>query len=379
MHTSLATWSPHEGWSKDLRTVPARPGSTVALAFSDPTVDTSEALQQLRAQVPATVIGCSTAGQILGPRVDPAPLVVAITAFDTARVVGACTPADGRTAEDVGAVVGRELTSAAHGEHIAGVMVFAGGLTINGSALVNGLLRHLPPGTPVSGGLAADGPRFERTWVHFDGHTGEDCVAAFAVLGQAVSFGHGSQGGWDGFGPRRTITASEGNVLYELDGQPALALYKQYLGDRADELPSAALLFPLTVWSENASSGLVRTVLSVDEQTQSMTFAGDVPQGWSARLMWTSLERLTEGATEAAQACHDDPAQLAVAVSCVGRRLVMGARAEEEVEAVLDVLGRSAPMVGFYSYGEIAPKDGLCSLHNQTMTITTISEQIPAP
>ena len=191
----------------------------------------------------------------------------------------------------MGAVVGRELTSAAHGEHIAGVMVFAGGLTINGSALVGGLLRHLPPGTPVSGGLAADGPRFERTWVHFDGHTGEDCVAAFAVLGQAVSFGHGSQGGWDGFGPRRTITASEGNVLYELDGQPALALYKQYLGDRADELPSAALLFPLTVWSDNASSGLVRTVLSVDEQTQSMTFAGDVPQGWSARLMWTSLER----------------------------------------------------------------------------------------
>jgi hypothetical protein len=375
----LVTWTPREGWSTDLRSVPASPHATVALAFADPTIDTSEALQQLRGQVPAAVIGCSTAGQILGPRVDPAALVVAITRFDTARVVGAFAPVDGRTAHDVGAAIGRELAGAAAGEHIAGVMVFAGGLTINGSALVDGLLRHLPPGTPVSGGLAADGPRFEHTWVHFDGQAGEDCVAAFAVIGQAVRFEHGSQGGWDGFGPRRTITASEGNVLYELDGQPALALYKQYLGDRSDELPSAALLFPLTVWSDNASSALVRTVLSVDEQTQSMTFAGDVPQGWSARLMWTSHERLTEGATEAAQACNRQPPQLAVAVSCVGRRLVMGTRAEEEVEAVLEVLGRNAPLIGFYSYGEIAPKEGVCSLHNQTMTITTISEQIPTP
>ena len=94
-HTSLATWSPREGWSKDLRTVPARPGSTVALAFSDPTVDTSEALQQLRAQVPATVIGCSTAGQILGPRVDPAFGGGYHRLRHTARVVGACTPRTG--------------------------------------------------------------------------------------------------------------------------------------------------------------------------------------------------------------------------------------------------------------------------------------------
>src|SRR5690606_22647521 len=129
------------------------------------------------------------------------------------------------------------------------------------------------------------GPRFERSWVHLNGDTGENCAVAFGVIGEAVDFRHGAQGGWDGFGPRRTITHSDANVLYELDGQPALALYTQYLGDRATEMPSSALLFPLTVSSPDDDRSLVRTILSVDEEQQSMTFAGDVPQGWSARLM----------------------------------------------------------------------------------------------
>ncbi len=197
----------------------------------------------------------------------------------------------------MGAQIGAELAAAAADRTIAGVLVFAGGLTINGSALVDGLAGSLPPGTSISGALAGDGPRFERTWVHSNGRSGEDCVAVVAVMGDSVRFGHGSQGGWEGFGPERTITASDGNVLYALDGQPALTLYKQYLGQRAGELPSSALLFPLTVWSPSDGTSLVRTVLSVDEADQSMTFAGDVPEGWSARLMWTGLDRLIDGAT----------------------------------------------------------------------------------
>lgn len=377
MRTITVTWTPTGGWSADPAEAGVRPGSTVALAFADPLVDCSAALTELSARLPgAVVMGCSTAGQILGNRVDPAPLVVSVTVFENARVSSAFAHVQDSDASTAGRAIGHEITGDANGEPIAGVLVFGGGLQVNGSALVEGLSAGLPEGTPVSGGLAGDGPRFERSWVHLNGDTGENCAVAFGVIGEAVDFRHGSQGGWDGFGPRRTITHSDANVLYELDGQPALALYTQYLGDRATEMPSSALLFPLTVSSPDDDRSLVRTILSVDEEQQSMTFAGDVPQGWSARLMWTTTDRLMEGATEAAEEAAQSGIGLAIAISCVGRRLVLGARTDEELDSVVDALGHEAPIVGFYSYGEFSPAHGPCALQNQTMTLTTISERV---
>jgi hypothetical protein len=124
----------------------------------------------------------------------------------------------------------------------------------------------------------------------------------------------------------------------------------------------------------------VRTVLAVDEQRQSMTFAGDIPQGSRAQLMRANFDRLIQGASDAATlagAARDvrDGETLAIAISCVGRRLVLGERTEEEVEATLDVLPPGSRQIGFYSYGEISPyAKGPCDLHNQTMTLTTIAE-----
>lgn len=378
MQTQTATWSPASGWSEDLRTIPTSPGRSVALAFGDPEVDISGALAEVRAALPdAVLLACSTAGQILGQRVDPAPVVLAVTTFEAARVVSAFVSENGQGSRDLGARLGAQLLSGANEEGICGVMIFGGGLETNGSALVEGLMQTLPHQTPISGGLAGDGPRFDRTWVYCDGHSGDDCVAGFAVIGRSVVFRHGSQGGWDGFGPLRTITRSQGNVLFELDGQPALGLYKQYLGDRAEDLPGSALLFPLTVSSPDGHTNVVRTILSVDEGAQSMTFAGDVPQGWRARLMWTTVESLVEGASEAAEEASQTGIGLAVAVSCVGRRLVLGHRTDEEVECVVDVVGADTPLVGFYSYGEISPVQGWCQLHNQTMTVTTLHEAAP--
>lgn len=376
MHTSTTTWSPAAGWSTEPASISVRPGSTVALAFADGRTDTDAALAHLRDSLPGTsLLACSTAGQILNSRVDPAPLVVAVVVFDHAAVVSAFLPVADQDALAAGKALGALLTKQAGGRRVAGVMVLAGGLHINGSALVAGLTSTLPPGTALSGGLAGDGTSFEQTWVMCDAEAGEDCVTGFAVLGDNVDFNHGSHGGWDGFGPTRTITRSDGHILYELDDQPALHLYKQYLGDRARELPSSALLFPLTVTSPDGTRNLVRTILAVDEGDQTMTFAGDVPEGWSARLMWTTMDRLTQGATDAAEDGSQPESGLALAISCVGRRLVLGERTDEELESVVDVLGPDTPMVGFYSYGEIAPAAGICALHNQTMTITTIRER----
>ncbi len=245
---------------------------------------------------------------------------------------------------------------------------------------MKGLTGGLPPGVTVTGGLAGDGERFKETLVVHGEGAERDLVAVLGISGDRIAVGHGSLGGWDPFGPERLITRSSGNVLHELDGKSALELYKRYLGEHAAGLPATGLLFPLSLRTGDAATAVVRTILSVDEQRQSMTFAGDVPEGAWARLMKANSDRLIDGAVGAARACvasGSSSPQLGICISCVGRRLVLKQRTEEEVEGVRDVLGAQAVLTGFYSYGEISPLSPSfgCALHNQTMTVTSLEER----
>ena len=199
------------------------------------------------------------------------------------------------------------------------------------------------------------------------------------LYGSHIKIRSASLGGWDPFGSERLITKSKGNVLYELDGQSALELYKVYLGTHAKDLPGSALLFPLCLRSDDSKGGLVRTILAVDEKTQSMTFAGDVPEGTYVRFMKANFDRLIEGAVGAAEksmSLKKASPELALLISCVGRKLVLKQRVEEEVEGVREIFGPKTAITGFYSYGEISPftPNAKCELHNQTMTITSFME-----
>ena len=234
----------------------------------------------------------------------------------------------------------------------------------------------------MTGGLSADGDRFQQTFVLDDDGAKSGSVGLIALYGSNLQVGYASLGGWDSFGAERRITRSEGNVLYELDGRSALELYKVYLGDHAAGLPATGLLFPLSLRMGETDTPVVRTILAVNEEEQSLTFAGDIPEGAYARLMKANFDRLIDGAYDAAvtsrsvlgQGCPD----LALLVSCVGRKMVLKQRIEEEVEAVREVVGPGTTITGFYSYGEISPftPHAKCELHNQTMTITTLSEKV---
>lgn len=323
------------------------------------------------------IIGCSSSGEIHGTRVLDDSLAVAVAKFDrvTLRLANARI-----SGTDESFAAGREIARQLNAPDLRAVLMLSDGLQVNGSALVRGVNSILPASVTVTGGLAGDGDRFKRTWVIADRRLTPGFVAAVGLYGDAVRVGHGSKGGWDAFGVERLVTRSKGNVLFELDGKPALQLYKQYLGERASGLPAAGLLFPLTLRSApDDDKRLVRTILAVDEANQSMTFAGDIPEGCYAQLMCANFDRLIQGAGEAALSIGNSiatgPAPLAIAISCVGRRLVLGERAEEETEAALDVLPPNTRQIGFYSYGEISPyATGQCDLHNQTMTLTTINE-----
>lgn len=327
----------------------------------------------------ATLVGCSTAGEIAGIRVLDDSLVATAIAFEHSRV--AVAAAELTEAVDA-AALGMLLASRLAHDDLVHVLILSDGLKVNGSALVTGLVGALPSQVAITGGLSGDGARFERTAVCLNGPTPAEQVIAIGLYGSRLRIGYGSLGGWDPYGPERRITQSRGNVLYELDGEPALDLYKRYLGQHAQDLPASGLLFPLTIRSVSGdATPVVRTILGVDESAHALTFAGDMPQGYRARLLRANFERLVDGASGAAKATQQTlgtgNADLAILISCIGRKIVLKQRIEEEVEAVRDVLGADTLLAGFYSYGEISPFTlaARCELHNQTMTITTLAER----
>ncbi|HWW72446.1 MAG TPA: FIST C-terminal domain-containing protein, partial [Duganella sp.] len=276
---------------------------------------------------------------------------------------------------------GATLSAQLLGDQLRHVLVLSDGLAVNGSELVQGLRTSLPPGVNVTGGLAGDGPDFGVTVVMADAPAASHRIAAIGFYGERLHVGYGSLGGWDSFGPERLITRAEGNTLFELDGESALSLYKTYLGKQAEDLPSSGLLFPLALHLADADTYVVRTILGVDEAAQSMIFAGDMPVGARAQLMKANFNRLVDGAIGAAEdtltQLDGHAPELAILISCIGRKLVLQQRIEEETEGVAEVLGPQTTLAGFYSYGEIAPHSALtrCELHNQTMTVTTFSEE----
>jgi hypothetical protein len=381
MKVEQRTWNQKQGWQPqgDGGAGSLNGGAQLVLAFgSTQSLRCGGRMNDLRVAYPgARVIGCSTAGEICGTRVTDESIVATAVDFDHTEIRTAQVSID---ASNDSRAAGRSLGKTLSAADLVHVLVISDGLRANGSDLVAGLTESLPPGVAVTGGLAGDGADFKQTLVGHDGTPVGGAIVAVGFYGNRLKVGYGSLGGWDAFGPERRITRSAGNVLYELDGQSALGIYKKYLGEHAAGLPASGLLFPLTLRTGPDETPVVRTILAVDEAKQCMTFAGDVPQGAFARLMKANFERLIEGATGAARASvqgvgASDP-QLAILISCVGRKLILKQRTEEEVEGVRSVLGAGAALTGFYSYGEIAPFTAAArsELHNQTMTVTTFSE-----
>jgi hypothetical protein len=352
----------------------------IAFVFGDTNgLKRAAPLQDLHRLFPrARIVGCSTAGEIMAGRVFDNSLTATAVCFEGTPLQFAQATVDGmQDSFDAGT----RLAGALSHDGLMHVFVLSDGLNVNGSALVMGLRGKLPTDTAVTGGLAADQDRFRETIVFLDELSHKSTVVAIGLYGDALQVGYGSRGGWDSFGPDRVVTRSQANVVYKLDGQPILQLYKKYLGELAGGLPATGLLFPLSVTLANRTDRLVRTILAIDESDGSMTFAGDVPEGSLARLMKANVERLVDGAAESASQSRVLGSQtptLAMLISCVGRKLVLKQRVEEEVEIVRDTLGPDTVMTGFYSYGEICPVQPdrkQAELHNQTMTITTFSER----
>jgi hypothetical protein len=352
----------------------------LVLAFGEKSLITGNQIyNHLRQKYPAAaIVICSTAGEIYGSTVLDETVTVTAVEFEKTNISTACINI---TDYPDSFTAGQSLVAGFDKEQLTYMLVISDGNKVNGSELVKGINDACGKNVLVTGGLAGDAANFASTLVGLNGINGNGNIVGVAFYGDAIRVGHGCMGGWDMFGPERTVTRSAGNVLHEIDGINALQLYTEYLGSFAAQLPGSALLFPLSVELPGTNTQVVRTILSIDNENETMTFAGDVPVNARIRFMRANFDRIVNAAAEAAAQTLKkgltNPPALALLISCVGRKLILQKRAEEEVEAVNESFGGKTILTGFYSYGEISPllNETSCQLHNQTMTITTFDEQ----
>lgn len=355
--------------------------NTVVFVFFSPEFDPLPGVEKLRKILPRSkIIGCSGAGEIANTDLLDQSAVVTVVKFEKCTVKTYQVPiANAQHSFSAGVAISKALNA----PDLRLIYVLSEGLHVNGTDLVGGIASEVPHGIAIAGGLAGDGQNFKQTRTLWNDQCASNTIAVVGIYGNALKVGVNAGTGWLPFGPMRTVTKSTGNVLYELDHKPALEIYREFLGEAAKKLPSSALMFPLTIGvnkpGEQQSRNIVRTILAVDNDSQSMTFAGDIPQNETARFMRVNESSLVGAARDCAAGCQKsiDPniPALSLMVSCVGRRIVLGSSTEDEIEGVYETLPDNSVQTGFYSYGEIGPgRNGSSDLHNQTVTLTWLQE-----
>lgn len=372
MQVQQSLWREGKGWAS-LPSSAFSPNLVLAFGSIDSLANDTVYSELRRVYPQADIVLASTAGEIHGDAVNDHTVSVTACSFEKTQI----QVVEGDVSDCANSFeCGRSITRRLNTPGLCHILVFSDGISVNGDDLVKGINSELAPGVVVTGGLAADAGRFTKTLVGANAEPQSNRIVAIGFYGEKLKITHGSQGGWDLFGPVREVTKAIDNVLYELDGENALDIYKRYLGPRANELPGSALLFPLCILGTDNQSQLVRTILSVDEQAGTLRFAGNIPMGARVQFMMANFDRLVDGAAQAAEQSDEKSPDLVLMVSCVGRKIVLDQRIEEEVESVCQYFGPTATYTGFYSNGEISPLLGStqCSLHNQTMTITTYHE-----
>ncbi len=372
---------------KDLPNTSPLASANLVLAFGSMKRFNEGKLQGfLKSRYPtAQVIGCTTSGEISPNGVfDDSIQITAIQWEKTVQRVAQTKMSGMQSSFEAAAGLAKQLKA----DTLRTVLVISDGLNVNGSELLKGFQSVLGD-IPIVGGLAGDGGAFVKTLQLYNDTVSDNLVIAVGLYGPALITASGALGGWKPYGPPRTVTKSEKNVVFEMDGKPALPLYRMYIGEAFSKgLPGTGLKFPLAVIEEGKRDvEKIRTLLAIDPKNNSLTFAGNVEEGETVRLCQTNHDRLVDGAGAAANLVMDglsanktNQTGLALCVSCVGRKGVMAELVGDEVKLVQQILGPQTSLTGFYSYGELAPRPNTTDsvLHNQTMTIGYLSENLLA-
>lgn len=327
----------------------------------------------------AKVVGCTTDGEISTSGFSTGSVVLGGVISDNVSFEVASTSSIGSDSQSAGRRLAQQLPrSARH------VQLFSDGLTGNGCAILRGMQSIYGPQIPISGGAAGDARAMKQTWQFAGNKVLTDSVTAISFSGD-IRVGTGVRSGWFPAGVPKKVTRSVGNVVYELEGESALSVYRRYLGPLASKLPAVGIQFPFGIVDESGRLGdnpVLRAPMALNESEGSVTFAGEIPQGSIISLTTggsaTSLLDATEDAAKRAMdSLGTGSPAMAFFYSCMARKILLGPRTREETQRISGAVGRNVPIIGFYTYGEYCPSlSGTdCRLHNETATVTVVSSK----
>lgn len=356
------------------------------IVFSSVKYDQKEMLSGVREiskDIP--LIGCSTAGEItLSGVAEGSVAVMAIQSDAIDFTIGKGGDLKSGVRE-AGAQLAKNITDSAKAE-VNCLLMLTDVLNGNGAEVVRGIQDVLGKDALIVGGAAGDDFLFKQTFEYYN-----DDISSSSVVGVGLSgsygIGVGVRHGWMAIGAPMKATKSEGAIVKELDGRPAVSIYEDYFGKKAEELreePLAklAITYPLGMSVEGSDELLIRDPITVDAEG-AITCAAEIPEGSEVRLMIGSKEEAIAAAKDAAQKAL---AQLAgktpraiIVFNCIARRKLFGRYASDEIATIQEVLGKDVPLIGFYTYGEIAPigesvDKQFSRFHNETAVVMAIGD-----
>jgi hypothetical protein len=255
-----------------------------------------------------------------------------------------------------------------------GFILLSGGLHANGEDLVKGVLSAAGPDTPVFGGLAGDDEIFKETLAFTSGEYTHNGVGVLVVDRDRIELSGMATSGWIGIGSEKKITKASGNVVYTIDNEPALEVYKKYLNITDDDLPRIGVDYPLMLMREDGSS-VLRAVMDLDRKSKALVFAGTVPEDSTVRFSSSAgfevIERVKKDIDTFSQISPE--ADLLILFSCMARHLALGPMVDDEILAAYNQW--NVPLIGFFTYGEIGKNvNGRCDFFNETFTLSTLKE-----
>lgn len=370
--------------------------ATFALAFGSVAYDQDDLAAAIHDTLDAPVVGCSTGGEVT---VDGASTeTVVVMAFDAddgqfsvgvgegiaddERETGRRAARNALNGIDRRPVTVQQLRDweGERGDLHAPVdfTIFATTLTGNASEMMRGIKDIVGDGFQAAGGLAGDDWQLDQTYVYRDGEALTDAVVV-AAMDSPYRRGIGIRHGLERTEHQFEVTRSEENVVHELDGRPTAEVYRDIFGTKGEN-PQFIMTKPLGIEAGEEEPRL-RDPLVINDDG-SIVFAAEIQEGSRVTIMDSPPETVIEGARAATRQAYEragEPDEVAAVVlhDCVCRWncLKNQETRKKEIEAVQDIVGDDTPLIGWYTYGEIALPRTLAGVHNQTLVAQVYADE----
>lgn len=347
---------------------------TLAIVFCSITQNRTELVDFFN-EKKVEIFGSTTAGEIIDSEVIEQSTVVMLLDINSTHYKLFSEASDNtyKVANDLGLFAKASLTNPS-------VLVISSGLTIDAEQIIKGFM-DVDKTVPLYGGLAGDDLTMKGSFVfsnHFETSTG---LIGLVVDGDKINVQGLATSGWDNIGIEKTITKSEGNIVYTIDDEPAVDVFVKFfqftesVDNTAEIIAQNFAQYPLQLTKENGNT-VLRAPLMVDIDSRALIFAGGIPQGSKVKFSVQPGFDLIEKTTERISALKPvmPEADALIMFSCKARHMALGPMTGDEADMIRGIWNK--PLIGFFTYGEIGTaKDSVCDFHNETCSMVILKEK----